>query len=876
MELKDPTDSPDIRFSNQETPEPESGFRWGLSVALMGIVLFTLPASVKARESGFCTERVVVRIDAQHHSVSGTFELSDCPNGQTLSQVPVQAYLPASRYAVQDPDLDDVNVLWRLPYGMSLSKSAYEDAGGQAVVADDDGWIDLPRLSDGAGRWGLAFQIQFPLRTGPFAAGSWGLGALGGLFPLVPVQPGEEESGSGLHVSRNRELVVEVARGEGLIVVGNHFSRVASGRPATFRLQSAGPLPFIFLSEFSLTRWRSRDPSVPEVWGIIPCQRCNQELGRMESTVSLVGKRLEKLPSHSADARFLVVQIPLRETPALPFPGGIAVSDRFLRLTPLGPLRQRHIDALNWMVVAGWLIQRPGWTLDDALLWVRMMELVAQSQGHREALLLKEFFREGEVLATLDTIGTDPQTGFESTLFFRSAPPGELESLPERVTSRSGSPTFVARQALLLLGLERAVSLLESAMSDASGLSRTILRSLTGDSEAIFAAAMHRRESDLRLVSIKRHGSRWNARVCVEGDQGPLVLEAEARRGLRRKVRSAQACLSDCCDLDVGEWKRRPRVVLDPDETLPQVTLLPEDPRRNDRLHPDLKWMIARPYLSMARGDRLPTTSFELVVQPRYDLRHQGFFGPFLTPDRLALAGGYRMGVGPRVRPNLRMGALSLGLRGALGLENRGQVSWGPMLVLDAMSTGSRPNPAKGFRAMAYAYPYASAGLDKMGLRGGAGLTLYGRPWLSWVVVGGLKLDGVAGWFPPWEAIQVGGIGGMRGLSSTGPRTRYRVGGSLELRWMLFQGADAPVLDLLFLRGLQLALFVDAASLTRGIHDVGSTDSLYTNVGLGLRPHVDWLGFIPGILSLDVAWLLPVGAVNSGSIGILFGLMQPL
>jgi hypothetical protein len=92
---------------------------------------------------------------------------------------------------------------------------------------------------------------------------------------------------------------------------------------------------------------------------------------------------------------------------------------------------------------------------------------------------------------------------------------------------------------------------------------------------------------------------------------------------------------------------------------------------------------------------------------------------------------------------------------------------------------------------------------------------------------------------------------------------------------MLFQDQDYSVLDVTFLRGFQLALFADAASLVDRWGDTVRRDRFYVDVGFGLRPHVQWFGFVPGLMSLDFAWMLPVGAMGETGFGVLFGMIQP-
>ena len=187
----------------------------------------------------------------------------------------------------------------------------------------------------------------------------------------------------------------------------------------------------------------------------------------------------------------------------------------------------------------------------------------------------------------------------------------------------------------------------------------------------------------------------------------------------------------------------------------------------------------------------------------------------------------------------------------------------------------SRMNPFTGNWSYLFAYPTIAPGFDKFGSRFGAMTSqLFGRS-PDHILAVRVNGDTGVGWIPGWDVPATGGLEGLRALGSFQGSARHRVGGSMEYRFMPLRNLHAPLLRLGYITALQFAFFVDAATISDEIEALFAPEETLVDVGVGFRPHGDVFGVLPGIVSLDLAYLLPILGAAEGGINLVLSFYQP-
>lgn len=768
-------------------------------------------------------------------------------------------------YRDPEPDLSDVTHPQRFPEGFSPGSMELGTVriDGNPVpypgpCPSDDGSLGSRILE-------VPFVTRLPRRFGPFGAVDGSVVAFGGWFP-APCAPVTE------HGMLAYDVAVTSSSG-GFLAVDAQLVRTGAGQTARFRFESVMSPLLYFRPAGALVSSRMRGGRE------LLLLTSEEAAGTERAARVLASARLAMDgPQTTFDddaSPFLLLEAPLRESLALPFPGGILCADLAFGLTPFSPLLQQHRENLHSAAAASLLLERGAAGVYDALLALNLLQFLSWERGSSDPIFLRRFFRNLEFWGSLDKMGSDPQANFQTSMFFTPELPIDIARLPDLQGTEVPSPRTAARLVVLTLGADRTASALDEALEKGRPLAATLAdRAVTEQERRSLAAAFAPLDVDLELAAVRKEADVWVAEVCKRGAPGQFPVELRARRG-KTRVFAQAFCPEECCPVPLPGFKRRPAVVLDPHGVFLQTQATPDDPRINDRNFMDLKWIVNRPYLSFSGGDLFPSAGAELDIQPRWDLHNMAFLAPTMTDSRIAAAAGWRYSFGPKVRPNFLSDSISLGLRVAVALDGEGGSSFGPALTYVHLTRQSRMNPFAGNWSYAYLYPVASWGLDRFGARGGVMFSQMFGSSPDHIFAFRINLDSGAGWLPPWEIPATGGAEGLRALATYALPGVHRAGANIEYRLMLGRGRTCNLGDVVWFNGLQMAFFVDAATVGRELSHVGRPQNIWTDVGIGLRPHFDLFGVMPSIFSFDLAYLLPVLGASGGGFNGVLSFYQP-
>jgi hypothetical protein len=227
------------------------------------------------------------------------------------------------------------------------------------------------------------------------------------------------------------------------------------------------------------------------------------------------------------------------------------------------------------------------------------------------------------------------------------------------------------------------------------------------------------------------------------------------------------------------------------------------------------------------------------------------------------------------VRPTYLANSLSLGIRAAFPVDGSSGSLLGPVLSYLHYTRESRMNPYEGNWSYLFAYPIFSPDFAEAGSRFGAMTSqLFGRS-PDHVLALRINGDTGVGWIPKWDVPATGGLEGLRALGSFAASARHRVGGSVEYRFMPVRNLHASVMRLGYITALQFAFFVDGAAISDDLGTLFDSSSTLVDVGVGFRPHADVFGVLPGIISIDVAYLLPILGAAQGGTNVVVSFYQP-
>jgi len=870
-----------------------------------------------------CT--IEAELDTETGTISGNvrFDAERMPPGFG-GRIPL--YLYPNIYSVRDPNLNDVVFPLRFPGGFSaggIEVTRVTVGGKEARLAPQEataapqeareGVATLVLIESAAGGPVAAdgeplvveidFATRIPERYGTFGRTDEGVVLLSAWHPVLgrpeaaaPAGGSGEDTGHGggtgpgstagvvpwghgggtgpgstagvvPWVAEVVEAKIAVDTG-GLLVVGNLLRKTSAGVPQVFDEPCVNAALLYFRPEFETLDVKGKDGAVTGVVVTGAGTLSETNVGRLVEVVHEASGLLAE-----SGCPTLLLEAPLRESLAVPFPGGILFSDMIFSVTPFKRFLQRHTEALTSALVASHLMTSRGQSRQDAMVAASLLELWRWQSKQTRPDFIKDLMRQGEVVGALDKIATDPQTHFEATVFFSPELPSDVARTFEVLATPAPPPLTTARLLAVAFGWKRCVGAVTEALETRRPFIPTLRSRLSTEEEGVLDAILAPRSTDLVLDELEESEAGATATVCKTGAAAPFPVELEVR-DCDRVERKAVTCEAECCREELPGWNEDAYAEVDPEGLFEQAWLSARHPRRNDRNYLDLKWMLSRPFFSYSSEDSLPSAGFEIVAQPRYDLSDSAFIYPVLVPARAVLMAGWRGSFGARVRPNFLSDQLSVAVRVAAATEG-GDQSVGPALVYVHHTRQSRNNPFEGSFLELHGVPiYTIEDGDLGGRAGMIAVQMLGKD-PDHVVAVKVAGDATIGELPEWESPSTGGIVGVRALGSDEIRLRHWAGASIEYRSMLVRSWNTSLLGLAFLNGIQLAVFTDGATMGDRFDEFFTARHTFVDAGMGLRPHFQVLGFVPGMMSLDVAYLIPWPHDLDDRVVFSFALSQP-
>ncbi len=719
-----------------------------------------------------------------------------------------------------------------IPAVLRSARREAREPRGLAPVAEKEVLLPAPLAPGDTVRVALHFETRVPRRFGLFGYAEGVMTLEGGFYPeLFTAVPGE---GPGAPPATPPATVrIGSARG-GVALVSGHMRRLArEGLARPVRLPGGQRVALLWSDD--LARARSavagtevdviypprpvvapeRPPAGPSLrpdpvhplgsappWPAVPELGRSAEIGEALITARAALRYLQEHTLVPLPASLRIVEVPLRRELAVPGPGVIWLSDRFMRLLPVERLQKFHrvalVRALYEGILREWVGSReaPG-----CRAWVA--EVVAE-QLTREFVLEKYGAREdafdvlapGAFLKAVDDLLHAPQMPFQ-TAFFEMV--DDTDPLRDQYRLAFGQPLRggrVYQQLRDRLGETTLRSLIEGYLAAPEG--RFVERA-EAPPPAFFAtwlssAPPHRAPPGESL-----------GRPLLGGPDGPAPREP---------------CPSACDS-------------------------------------PGLQVLLGQIFVSAVPTDGAFSAQADIVVRRRRDLRHSFGITPFVVPGRAGGRLSYRYGFGPRVVANRLRDFVTAGVRAA-GIDlDEGSPRLGLMAEV-ALGRTNLVSPLLAFHATTavvrarYLVAPSGAETDHGGqLLAAASLLRTPHPRHS------VALRGVAGL--TWGDVRVselptlGGVGGLRALGPSGGRAPHLLTASVEYRHTFTQSLSASVLRLAWWQGLQGVLFVDAGLAAATAESLVKT-SPTLGVGYGLRFHAALLGIDPALLSLDLAY----------------------
>jgi hypothetical protein len=601
--------------------------------------------------------------------------------------------------------------------------------------------------------------------------------------------------------------------------------------------------------------------------------------GRVLATAQETLAVLEELGLAPPDGTVVrLVETPLRLEMASPVPGAALVSDRVYRITPLEQFHRLH--DLQVARAVGWVALEPvvrreqlfdrDWVQDflaqavaDSFAWSR-------HGGHGPGL--RSLLSVGAFIPDIDQLLYAPLIEFRHLFLrpFRDEDPVRDE--PWRIASAWPRGAVLHDKLVDLWSTAEVRALLERYPRDERPLGALIsdhageemgwfFDQWTGPYPAV----------NYRLVDVSSEDTadgRHRHRVTVERQgahiREPVVVRLTERDGraheLRWDGRGERGELTLVTDTGLE------RVELDPYGRLVEAMSVSGDNPMLDNVSP-VRW---RPpvfngllvYVSAAEQAWYALVDFSLRRQ--YDARNAVRLRLEYDPRGIAGDLFYQRGLGRLVDPDSASWNLLVGLS---GLRTLGDLSGGRS---DATAFGATLTVAHDTRWYRYD-PMEGWGL-RLGVAGYASVTDDGE-W-GWSLSGAVRVAGH--WTPRVGHTFTGYAGGgivvgeplveqlqsvsdrmmLRAFEADETLGRARIYLGVEYRWTVVHDMAINILHLAWLRAVFLAIFAAGGTVSHrdDLEGMFTTETLFTEVGAGLRALLELGGFQPYVLAVDLAY----------------------
>lgn len=737
------------------------------------------------------------------------------------------------------------------------------DAAGQ------DLWVAIPPGPARTVRLELAFSYRVPARFGRLGRDDGLLSLAAPWYPLVvdedayafPVRHRvrlRAQDGEVLLAGRRRTAVEQRAPYVPAAVAGRWFtSTFVAGR----------------------TRVRMLTPHVPYR---PPAANVRGEQGLLDlSRIDVVGLTEEVVQGALRGARafgvpvpdeLTMVQIPSRTELCATAPGQLLFSDRLFQIFPLDQVLDFHRGALLRAVfraLAEPLSERAdppadaGWAADVRAAALTDLDRLRRHHGAQTPQQLLG------ILAfhpAVDQLLYAPQIAFEDAYFSTIEERDPFRDDPVRARrplSRGRRILESARDALNPDAFQRLVAMWVNAKRSARAALHRASRAHESRLEGWLAATgvgVNYRLGSIRSEPLPGGRFRHHVEVIREGGQRVEAVEVRLSDEAGEVLEGAWDGRASRGEVVFESGAPYSDVQLDPRHRLPQSpALTPGHPRADDGTSLPFRPPILNGFLLnifVSEGDFTGLVDFAL--RRKYDLDHT--IGLRLERTR-AFTGGelrYAYGIGPMAHTNRKIGLLSAGASISRLHQFFGEGDLGGWRA--QLSAGASVNTTR-FSLDPRSAVWGSARLvGGVALRDdfSVGATFRGRFRIGVVLPLGL-VNGLVfvagGGFTAGNALRselqtLGGGGGLRGFESAELLGRGVVFGVAEHRWNLFRDLAINVLNLVWIREIQLAAFVGAGSVFDAVDGQGAVFGM--DAGGGLRIHHEYGGVQPGVVSIDV------------------------
>lgn len=888
-----------------QAPERQRTLRLGARAALLALACFLAPRAASAAEPQDVFVRA--RIDRARGEIAGALLVHARVGAGERS---VRLWVYADRVGVAPSGMDEQSYRWIYPGERDLGRALVEQvrvdgqpvtprvrrgAAGSDAARDARGaTLEVP-IAAGQARvvdLRLRFRVTVPRRFGRLGCVDEVLALAAPWYPIVVTEDAWD-----FRVPQRVEVEVmdgsDVVAGDGPIARGRtsyetrapyvpvliapHLREslrpgAAHGHAPDLRVIMLDPRAAFVRDLLDVDRLALDERTVDRVAGVLE-----------EVSATL---RASQLPVQSRPVTVFVV--PSRTELAAVAPDVVLLSDRFGEVSPLpatGSFHERAAArALLRALVAPVSSERDAaadrpWA-DD--LRATLLSDLDEARRHGHALTPEEMLGFAAFHPAVDQLLYAPQVPFPDVYFgsvdeldrFRDdpmrafAPTARGRRLLEAARDAHG-PAFAGVAAALLAGPRSARAALAVGEVEATRVAQWLrapthpvnYRLGTVVSAREGAGYVHRVEV-LREVPVGDTQPIEPVEVQVEDDEGRLAQGRWDGRGARGVV-----TLRTSAPLD--------EAMLDPRQRLPQSPALTDGhPRADDATTQPFRLPLLQGLLlSYSAAEQRFDGLIDFSLRRRYDL--ETAFGLRLSTGPAATGGVVRWtrGVGPKRDTNSRVGLVSVGLEierlvggfatadGSPAAARDGDQGWSAALLASGgVDTRTyRVDPRRGY-SLGAALRLGGVARDDgdfsasvaASVRGSLTLPFGTRNALLLVAGGGITLGRPL----PGEQQSLGGLGVMRGFRSNELLGGARAYVVAEHRYTLVADLAWDLFGVVFVRELQLGVFVGAGVL---FDPIGASAAeakdvlLVADAGGGLRVHFDYGGVQPAVLIFDVA-----------------------
>lgn len=543
--------------------------------------------------------------------------------------------------------------------------------------------------------------------------------------------------------------------------------------------------------------------------------------------------------------------LPMRRTLSECTGGAVLVSREVFAVTPLEDIQKFHRLGLARASLACAFEQSFGLRPEPA----DALAVYALDRQHREmaggSRDPKELLRYFRFVPDIDSLLYAPQMPWSQTYFsaideaefgpktpgrfFHQRPFGKLfyEKLRDRLADgdldRLFSDALASQSSVLDLAHERYPEAAAVILEDFFGPYPKV--------DLGFSIA-----SDSVIVERRGDRAREPVTVEVEDSAGQVFRGIVDPTGDRVRFEQAQLPIREA--------------TLDPDRRLVELQL-PDGahPRWDNSSSHGIRLVLTRLIAGLGFSATEFSAGIDFALRREWDLKHRLGFGAQYDPSGAGGSLRYSYSFGPRITADSLAMSWSTGVsfeRLTQGFAGAAKPYWmgsaSSSFIYDdrpALRTAMRGQAALAYAGVGVPFDYEVFGY------GGVGLMKFFQTRYDQALAVRARFDAVVGRAPTQALYSLGGRSQARGYALSELTSRNRLLLSMEYRHEIARGFRANFAELVWIDGVEGALFGDLALASNDVQRLFSSDSVYGDVGYGIRILYDQLGVNPGVLTLD-------------------------